>query len=325
MPRSLSVVVPLLLLAACSSASTSDPVEPIVQPPASVEPAPSAPPAARPEVPGTPATPTDVTAAARAFDDALATAVCERLAACCATGEYASFFARFKDKPYALDAAPPPAQCAAVLGKTLWSLHSKWAQSAGRGRITFEAARGQACVSAMKAATCGGALATALNDDACLGVRGNEVFRKIAPTGSACQDIGDGTYYGECDPKKGFCGTSKTCEAWSQTGEPCQISPTRKFCAPSLSCDNNTATTPGTCSGAPITKKLGEGCIASTGPLEECEDTTYCDFVAGKCVAKKADGASCKSDEECATKHPYTCSPIGSGTCGSNSYCSGVQ
>ena len=93
------------------------------------------------------------------------------------------------------------------------------------------------------------------------------------------------------------------------------------FCAPSLSCEGGNASTPGTCSGAPIARKLGVGCGAATGPIELCVAGTYCDGDTNLCAATKADGAACKYDDECKTNRPYSCSPFGGGTCGSNTFC----
>jgi hypothetical protein len=323
MTRSLSAFC-LALVAACRSTTPNDPGASASSTP--TEPgtpgSPASTPVAPPPADAAPPT-TSFDAPVRAFDDALATAICTRLAACCSDADYALFFARFHDKPYNLSTTPTPPQCATVLGQTLWTLHSKWAASASRGRIAFDAARGQSCVASMSAAACGVPLSVALNDDRCLGLRGNEVFRKTTPIGSACQDIGDGTFYGECDPALGFCGSSFTCEPWAKTGEPCQLVPTRKFCAADLACDGATPSAPGSCSPPPVTKKLGEGCGANTGPLELCETGTYCDYVAMTCLPLKADGASCAADDECASAHPYTCTPAGAGTCGTNSFCSG--
>jgi hypothetical protein len=189
--------------------------------------------------------------------------------------------------------------------------------------MKLDPARAQTCVADVKAAACGVPLTNAIYASACFGVRGNEVFAKIAPLGSACDDIGDGTFFGECDPAFGYCGSSKTCEAWKKTGEPCSVSPTRSFCSPELACDGLTPSKPGKCSGAPIVRQLGEPCVAISGPLVDCASGLYCDFATDECVAKKADGATCQSDDECATAHPYTCSPFGNGTCGSTSFCSG--
>jgi hypothetical protein len=263
----------------------------------------------------------DVSVAARAHDDAMAAAICAKLTSCCSDSDYAIFFARFSDKPYSLKTAPPRGQCAQVLGDTLWNVDSKWSDSAKRGRMTFDATRGAACVDSVKASSCGVSFSATL-DDACLGLRGNEIWKKIAPTGSACQDIGDGTFYGECNPAQGFCGSMQTCEAWGKPGDACGLTP-RKFCGPDLECDGSTPSKPGTCTQPPITKHLGDSCGASTGPLELCEAGTFCDFDTSKCVAQKADGASCQFDEECKSAHPYTCFPAGTGTCGSVAFCGG--
>lgn len=318
--RSLPVLAALLVACAATDAersadpapTTGVPDETVPEGPATDSEAPSETPAA-----------SDPSPEIRAFDDALATAICARLASCCSANHYATYFARYQAKPYEVTTAPPAAQCASSLAQTLWILHGKWAQSAARQRVSFDRARAKACIAAIDGAACGVPLAKALNDDACTGTRGNEVFVKRTPLGAACQDISDGTFYGECDPKLGFCGSDGTCQAWSKTGEPCQVIPTRKFCAPDLACDGGSAKTAGACSPPPITKKLGESCGALTGAIELCESGSYCDYVSEKCEPLKADGASCFADDECKSAHPYTCSPVGSGKCGSTSFCSG--
>ncbi|MBS2017609.1 MAG: hypothetical protein JST00_32320 [Deltaproteobacteria bacterium] len=256
-----------------------------------------------------------------AFDAALASAICGRLSACCAAADRNAFFGQFQSPPYDLKAPPSTTECAATLTAQLGKLHKKWAGSAALGRVTFDASRAKACVASMNGAACGVPLATALYDRACLGTRGNEVFKKVTPLGAACDDIKDGTFFGECDPTKGFCGTSKKCEPWRKTGEDCGFTPTRMFCAPDLSCEGGTPSKPGKCSAAPIMRNLGEPCGAPTGPLELCNAGLYCEESTKKCAATKADGAACQFDDECTTFHPYSCSPFGGGTCGANSYC----
>lgn len=265
--------------------------------------------------------PAAITSAVAAFDAALAGAVCQRLATCCSPADTAAFFQQYTSAPYDLKGTPSAADCVTSLTTQLGKLHKKWAASAAIGRMAFNSARAQACVAGISSASCGAPLTSALFDAACFGSRGNEVFIKLTPTGAACADVKDGTFYGECDPKLGFCGSSAKCEPWRKTGESCGVVPTRLFCAPSLSCEGGSGTTPGTCSGAPITRKLGEGCGAASGPLELCAAGTYCDGDTNLCTATKPDGAACKYDEECQTNRPYSCSPFGGGTCGSNTYC----
>lgn len=265
----------------------------------------------------------DVTKTIAAFDEALASAVCARLASCCADSDYATYFQQFQAEPFDLKAAPPRASCASTLAHELGIVHGKWAKSISVGRMTLDPVRAQKCIADVEAAACGVPLATTLYDAACFGVRGNQVFTKIAPVGAACEDIGDGTFYGECDPSLGYCGSSKKCEAWKKTGEPCSITPTRAFCAPDLACDGLTPSKPGTCTEPPIVRAVGEPCGSVSGPFIECAAGAYCDYFVSKCVAKKADGVACQTDEECATAHPYTCTPYGNGTCGSSSFCSG--
>ena len=276
--------------------------------------------ASTPEDAGTVA-PEQVAAAVDAFDAALANAVCQRLATCCAAADYAAYFQQFAGPPYDLTTAPSASECASSLSATLGKLHKKWAGSAKLGRITFSATRAKSCVAGVTAAACGVPLTTALFDAACFGTRGNEVFTKVTPLGAACADIKDGTFFGECDPKLGFCGSGGTCEAWRKSGQDCGFVPTRMFCAPSLTCEGGSPSKPGKCSGEPIARSLGESCGAISGPLEVCAAGTYCDDVSGLCAATKPNGAKCKTDEECTTSHPYSCTPFGNGTCGKDTFC----
>ena len=98
--------------------------------------------------------------------------------------------------------------------------------------------------------------------------------------------------------------------------------PTRQFCAPDLDC-SKLSTKPGTCSAAPIVRQIGEGCVATNGPLAFCAAGSYCDWDTSLRAPTKPDGAACKYDDDCATSHPYTCSPFGNGICGSSSFCGG--
>jgi hypothetical protein len=258
------------------------------------------------------------------YDRDIATAICAKLASCCSTENYNTFFAGFAEQPYDLKTPPPPAQCAAALAEQYGKLHGKWATSIAFNRIEFNPARAKKCVEDMNAAACGVPLSKALYDAACISARGNEVFVKRARTGTPCTDIGDGTFFGECDPKLGYCGSDKICGAWKKTGEPCSVLPTRQFCAPGLECDNVSPNRAGTCTAEAIVRQVGEPCLATSGPQVNCVAGSYCDWSADACTVKKADGAACKSDEDCATSHPFTCTPFGGGTCGSKSFCGGL-
>jgi hypothetical protein len=327
---SLSIVAAGLLWAGCSGSASSPashdvaPTDPPPAPTTSTEGGPGDSGGGGSDGDAADASTTDPAAigsAVAAFDAALAAAVCQRLATCCSPADTAAFFQQYTSAPYDLKATPSAAECTTSLTTQLGKLHQKWAASATNGRMAFVPARAQACVAGVSNASCGAPLTSALFDAACFGSRGNEVFIKLTPTGAACSDIKDGTFYGECDPKLGFCGSSAKCEPWRKTGESCGVVPTRMFCAPSLSCEGGSGTAPGTCSAAPIMRKLGEGCGAATGPLELCAVGTYCDGDTELCTATKPDGAACKYDEECQTNRPYSCSPFGGGTCGSDTYC----
>lgn len=264
----------------------------------------------------------DVSAAVAKADRDLAHAVCARLDACCSASDRDGFFGQFKDKPYNLQSTPTSAECESALGAQLAIVHGKWSASTQRGNMAFDKCAVDACVAKITSATCGVKLSEALFDASCFGLRGNAIFTKTAPVGARCQDIGDGTFNGECDPATGYCGSAQKCEAWKKTGEICQVSPTRAFCAPDLSCDGATPSMPGKCSAPSVMVALGAHCDAATGAIQVCPATAYCDFGgSGTCVAKKADGAACATDDECATSHPYSCYPYGAGHCGSSAYC----
>ncbi len=259
-----------------------------------------------------------------AFDKAIAEAVCARLSACCAAGDYDTFFAQFKGKPYEANTAPPRAQCAASLAETFGKLHQqKWGPSVALGRMAFDEARGAKCVADVQAAACGVPLTKALYDAECFGIRGNQVLKKTNPVGAACDDIGDTTFNGECDPEVGYCGSSKKCEAWKLPGEDCSVIPTRQFCRADLACDGLAPNAPGKCTAAPVMKNMGEECLAISGPFLRCPANAYCDFDTKVCTPKKADGQACGGDEQCTSFHPFSCSPLPNGTCGSTSFCGG--
>lgn len=256
------------------------------------------------------------------FDDGMADAICTRLAACCNDDDYETFFNQYRYEPYDLASTPTTAQCRAALAQQLGKVHGRWAKSLASGRIVYDGARAAECKSAVANAACGAELTKAIYDPSCLSQRGN-VFKKVTKPGAPCEDIKDGTFYGECDPALGFCGSQKVCEAWKKTGEACSITPTRAFCAPDLACDGLGPNKPGKCSGAPIERALGEDCSAFSGPYQNCVQGTYCG-ASGTCETQKDDGASCTSDDECKSSRPYTCRPVGAGKCGS-SFCGGSK
>ena len=268
---------------------------------------------------------TGVDVSGQAGDEARAAAraICEKLAACCSPSDYEAYVGQFKGAPYDLKATPAAADCVDTLARELGVLRGKWVPAVKRGTMAYDAARDAACVARVHAAACGAALSTAIYDARCFGVRGSEVFRRIAKVGDACVDIGDSTFYGECDPALGYCGSSKTCEAWRRTGDACGVVPTRQFCAPELSCDGGGPQTPGKCSPPPVTVPAGGACDAQTGAIQLCPAGQYCSFDTGRCEDTKADGTSCAGDDECKDYRPFSCYPFGKGTCGSRSFCGG--
>lgn len=275
-----------------------------------------------------------------AYDRALAKAVCTKLYGCCPDGDIERYFAQFSGAPYKVTTTVTSSNCETVLTQSFDALYlTKWGVSVSVGNITFDEARGQKCIDAVSVAACGGPLTSVLYDGACFGVRGNEVFRKIAKLGAACDDIGDTTFIGECDPSLGYCGEGKKCVPWKKTGEECGIllqdagSPKRLFCAPGTNCDGQSARTPGKCSGPPQNVALGATCSSLNGPDLVCPVGAYCDVLGtGKCVTQLADGQVCTGDDECLSARPFTCSAppsVGDGgtdagssrTCGSTSFC----
>lgn len=308
----------LLALAACSSATPESATTP---PPA--DDAGTTQDAAPPADGSAPGASGGTVEEARAFRGAVAKAVCAKLASCCSSANRDAYFSQFRDKPYELTVTPSPSDCERVLGETLSKLHDKWLPSVERGAVAFDTAKAARCVSDVNAAACGVPLATAFFGSDCWGPRG-KVFLKKRALGEACENIGDGTYYGECDPAQGFCGNvSKKCEPWKRTNEECSLIGTWAFCAPGLNCDNASPSRPGKCSAAPVTVAIGQSCTALSGPTTLCGADAFCNYTSGKCEAKKADGQACQYDEECTTSHPFTCSPFGAGTCGQTSFCSG--
>lgn len=291
---------------------------------------------------GTGTTPDATTDAAVApavakLDADLAKAICAKLGSCCATAEYQAFFARFQTKPFSLEPGkfPAPGECVDTVRDQLALLHGKWLPSIERGRMTFDAAKGAACVAAIEAATCGPTLASAVEDPTCFDLRETTVFKKIAPIGSPCVDLGDTTFNGECDPELGYCDgppskvTDRKCVPWRKEGEECAIVPTWQFCntRKGANCDGMTPTKPGKCSANAKTAALGESCTALSGPLIDCAAGTYC-ADSGKCEAKKTDGTACTYDYECATTRARSCYPATTGaaaTCGSSTWCAGAS
>jgi hypothetical protein len=272
------------------------------------------------------APPLDVAAAVAAYDAELAAAVCGRFDACCTDADRKVFYQQFKEVPYDLKTDPTPAECVATLTTQFGKLHNIWATSAAKGRIAFNPARAKQCVADTTAAACGISVAKAIFNAKCFDLRDTEVFTKLQPIGGDCNDIKDGTFYGECDKTLGYCGSSGKCEAWKLPGEPCSVSPIRQFCGPKTSCPNATPAKPGTCTGVAVEVKIGEECSATSVPEKVCPETAFCDyFGTKKCIAKAADGEACKTDFECINEYPYSCSPFQKGKCGSNAYCTGPR
>jgi hypothetical protein len=335
----------LASMSACSDAVTSpDAAAPATPTPTAPTPTPAedatAPPvedAARPDR----AVAADVQTRISAYDAALAKAVCAKLTTCCSDADLASYTRQFAESPYKVTTPVTATSCEAVLKESFDALYlKKWGVSVSVGNIEFSDARAATCLDGVQKATCGGALIGALFDAACFGVRGNEVFKKVGKLGAPCDDIGDTTFIGECDPALGYCGEAKRCVPWRGTGEDCGIlvqdaGPARRlFCAPGTNCDGGSIRAPGKCSGPAKSVGLGEACTSLSGPDLLCPANAYCDFLgSGRCAARKADGQACQSDDECASARAYSCYASTSGdggldaggprSCGSTAFCGG--
>lgn len=342
---------PLVAVGACSedfvpaagdSGASATATQAPTTPPTSENPLPGSEDASKPDRSIAP----DVRARIDAYDAALAKAVCGKLTTCCSDADIASYTSQFKEAPFKVTTDITVQNCETVVKQAFDALNvAKWGVSASVGNIVFDDAKGAACVAKMNATTCGLPLTAALFDGACFGVRGNEVFRKVGALGAACDDIGDTTFIGECDPALGYCNEQKRCTAWRKSGESCGLilkdaGPTeRLFCAPGTNCDGQGIRTPGKCSAPPRNIALGDTCSASSGPDLVCPATAFCDlFGVGKCAEKKPAGAVCQYDEECVDGRPFSCFPAAESDagaadasdgapptrfCGSTAFCAG--
>ena len=239
------------------------------------------------------------------YSTRLAQSVCAKLTTCCSTVDMASFTDPFREAPYNVATPITAANCTTTVKQAFDTLYlTKWGGSVAIGNIVFDEGKGNACIARVASSTCGVATTAALFDQECFGLRGNKVFRKVAPIGSSCIDLRDATFFGECDPAAGFCNELGVCSAWRRPGESCGIVPQpggtakRLFCATNLSCEGQTATMAGRCSSAPVNVALGAVCSTSTGPLLVCPAGAYCDFAANACKTKLANGVPCQNDDE---------------------------
>jgi hypothetical protein len=102
------------------------------------------------------------------------------------------------------------------------------------------------------------------------------------------------------------CGADGTCDGVGA----CRMTGTDHVCVPSA-CDNGTFVNAATCDGkgacgTPVSESCGAfTCSASTGCQKACAKDTdctgasYCDITAKTCAAKKANGNTCASGQEC--------------------------
>lgn len=279
----------------------------------------------------------DVTAAVAKFDADAATKICAKLTACCSDADFKSYMNNYTGAPYTVpaDKIPPIADCQKTVQAQLKGLHDKWVASIKRGRMSYDPAKAASCLATIDAAACGPILSRAIFDEACFGVRNNEVFEKTAKIGDPCEDLGDSTFYGECDPTLGYCDgppskvTDRRCVPWRKQGEDCSAVPLWKFCDTrnGAVCEGGSASVPGKCSRNGKSIPLGGSCGASSGPIDDCVTGSFCDETTMKCVATKKDGDACHWNYECASLYPYSCypaDPLGAGgKCGSKAFCGG--
>lgn len=246
--------------------------------------------------------------AADGYLEAFATAVCARVQQCCAAGDLATFWT----KGYGFKTPPTAATCVETV-KGNYAHFAAWLPSVTKGHISYDPARASSCVDAVNKAACGFPLFDAVFTGRCAGNRGNDVFKKVAPVGGECTSIKDSTLIGDCDPATGFClspeaGADGTCTSWAQPGEKCTIFGAKKYCSPRLNCEGMSFSTPGTCSGAEITRALGAKCNSLSGPAEVCDTGLYCDvFGSGVCKKLQPDGTPCTADDQCEAQHPFSC------------------
>jgi len=133
---------------------------------------------------------------------------------------------------------------------------------------------------------------------ACIGPTGARVCGALPTVGQGCAADGicrdEGTY---CDV------TADACKPVGLAGAICTDS---SECSPYFPCA-------GTCTQGP---GLGQACSSSSRCFEA---GTFCDFNAGLCAAKKADGAPCDSGPEC--ESDFCDFSASTGTCASATTC----
>jgi len=150
-------------------------------------------------------------------------------------------------------------------------------EAVAKGRATYDAANGVACVAALQALAGSGCASLSASLET-LGVCQNVVAGTVA-SGGAC--------YSAVDCISGTCDTSKacpgTCNAYLTANQACGIG-VAGICAPSLTCDPVTSTceTP-----SPV-----------DGPCP-CREGTYCSSSTQTCAALPTSGA-CAPGDECA-------------------------
>jgi hypothetical protein len=256
------------------------------------------------------------------------------------------------DAGYA-DKIPPKATfadeaaCATVVAEMLALVpFGDWIAQAKLGKVTYHPDVAQSCAEAMDAAACGSEVVNALHDPACFGfgapvgpAQRGTFTRTMGPGDAGCVPLRDGTgarFFGTCDPLVAFCcyenannpgmcafpfdanGVARTgtCKAVSDEGEACGGGVTNvQLCKTGLDCDldESVCVAPGT-----DILDVGDECMdANFNLLGQCKDS-YCDMLGeSKCVARKADGATCIFADECVS------GACEGGVCGASTYCVG--
>lgn len=224
-----------------------------------------------------------------------------------------------------------------------------WVEQVRAGNVTLDDDAYQACLDTLESASCGPALAEALRDTDCFaylpGSPSSEdahrtaraFFVRTAGVGAACTSVEDASAdaYGSCDPDVAFCcvtggGSSDcapasgtgSCVAVADLGEPCGESPVL-LCRPGLICRAGASIEDPSLCAAPATTPVANGapCMDEAYvSLGVCSDG-FCSQSTSLCEARRADGAACEQDLECASAN---CGNEPSGrACAPYAFCAG--
>jgi hypothetical protein len=153
------------------------------------------------------------------------------------------------------------------------------------GRLTYDAVKGQACLDALAAMSCGQLDAMNGLPDPCAGALVGNV-----PVGEACfLQSGLECASGACSfSGANSCLTGGTCDATAGLGEDCT----------SLPCKNGLRCLAGLCE-ADLVSVVGVGGDCGDNNVSVCDDTSWCDGSSMRCVARKAATVACGETGEC--------------------------